>query len=128
MSYQLRERNLETLEKMQSNVFSVEANLLAKKARMRNEKKVLFKEEASTSDGKLDVLARSLETIMDRLENMEKGDTIPKYLIKFTQCQDELGSVSVTLLEDDLVSLTLLGLSKSWHSYQDSINGREKMP
>ena len=57
---------------MQSNVFSVEANLLAKKAQMRNEKKVVFKEEASTSDGKVDVLAKSLEIIMDRLENMER--------------------------------------------------------
>jgi len=32
LSYQLRERNPETLEQMQSNVVSVEANLLAKKA------------------------------------------------------------------------------------------------
>lgn len=32
MSYQLRERNPETLEQMQSNDVSVEANLLAKKA------------------------------------------------------------------------------------------------
>ena len=30
--------------------------------------------------------------------------------------------------DDDLVSLALLGLSKSWHSYQDSANGREKLP
>lgn len=39
---------------------------------MRNEKKVVFKEEASTSDGKVDVLAKSLERIMDRLDNMER--------------------------------------------------------
>jgi len=32
MSYQLRERNPETLEQMQSNFVSVQANLLAKKA------------------------------------------------------------------------------------------------
>ena len=72
MSYQLRERNPETLEQMQSNIVSVEANLLARKARMRNEKKVVIKEEASNSDGKVDVLAKSLERIMDRLENMER--------------------------------------------------------
>lgn len=46
----------------------MEANLLAKKAQMRNENKVVFKEEASTSDGKVDILER----IMDRLENMER--------------------------------------------------------
>jgi len=26
------------------------------------------------------------------------------------------------------VSLALLGLPKSWHNYQDSVNGREKLP
>jgi hypothetical protein len=59
---------------------------------------------------------------------MEKGDTIPKYLTKFVQCRDELGSVGITVVVDDLVSLVLLGLPKSWHSYQDSVNGREKLP
>jgi hypothetical protein len=58
---------------------------------------------------------------------MEKGDTIPKYLTKFVQCRDELGSVGITVAADDLVSLVFLGLPKSWHSYQDSVNGREKL-
>ena len=35
---------------------------------------------------------------------------------------------SIIVVDDDLVSLALLGLPKSWHSYQDSINGREKFP
>jgi hypothetical protein len=59
---------------------------------------------------------------------MEKGDSIPKYLTKFVQCRDELGSVGITVIDDDLVSLSLLGLPKSWHSYQYSVNGREKLP
>ena len=59
---------------------------------------------------------------------MEKGDSIPKYLTKFVQCRDEMGSVGITLSNDDLVSLAFLGLLKSWHSYQDSVNGREKLP
>jgi len=59
---------------------------------------------------------------------MEKGETIPNYLTKFTQCQDEIGSVGIAVLEKDMVSLALLGLPKSWHSYQDSTNGREKLP
>jgi hypothetical protein len=59
---------------------------------------------------------------------MEKGDSIPKYLTKFVQCWDEMGSVGITIVDDDLVSLALLGLPKSWHNYQDSINGREKFP
>jgi hypothetical protein len=57
---------------------------------------------------------------------MEKGESIPKYLTKFVQCRDELGSVGITVVDDDLVRLDLLGLAKSWHSYQDSVNGREK--
>lgn len=72
MSYQLRERNPETLEQMQSNVLSVEANLLAKKARMRNKKRVVIKEETYTSDGKIDSLAKSVERIKDRLEKIER--------------------------------------------------------
>ena len=59
---------------------------------------------------------------------MEKGDTILKYLTKFFQCRDELGSVGITVLDDDLVCLALLGLPNSWHSYQDSVYGREKLP
>ena len=59
---------------------------------------------------------------------MEKGDSIPKYLTKFFHCKDELGSVGVTVDDEDLVSLALLRLPKSWHSYEDSVNGREKLP
>jgi hypothetical protein len=58
---------------------------------------------------------------------MEKGDSIPKYLTKFVQCRDELGSVGITVDDDDLLSLDLLGLPKNWHIYQDSVNGREKL-
>lgn len=59
---------------------------------------------------------------------MEKGDSIKKYLTNFTHCQDELGSVGITIVEDDMVSLALVGLPKIWYSYQDSVNGREKLP
>ena len=68
--------------------------------------------------------------LKDKLKKikMEKGKTMPKYLTKSIQCRDELGSVGITVVDDDLVSLALLGLSKSWHSYQDSFNRREKVP
>ena len=48
---------------------------------------------------------------------MEKGDSIPKYLTKFVQCRDEVGSVGIIVVDDDLVSLALLGLPKIYHSY-----------
>ena len=68
--------------------------------------------------------------LKDKLRHikMEKGDSIPKYLTKFIQCRDELGSVGVTVDDEELVSLALLGLPKCWHAYQDSVNGREKLP
>jgi len=50
------------------------------------------------------------------------------FLNKLTICRDELGIVGITVTDDDMVSLALLGLPKSWHSYQDSVNGREKLP
>ena len=58
---------------------------------------------------------------------IEKGETFPKYLTKLTQCHDELGSVGITVAENDMASLILSGLPKSWHSYQDSVNGPEKL-
>ena len=48
---------------------------------------------------------------------MQKGNTLPQYLNRFTKCRDELGNVCFTVLEDDLIILALLGLPKSWHSY-----------
>jgi len=57
----------------------------------------------------------------------EKGDTISTYLNKLTTYRDELGSVGITVVDDDMVSLALLSLPKCWHSYKDSMNGREKL-
>ena len=79
----------------------------------------------------MDLFQRSSDhrkfVLKDKLKkiNMEKGDTIPKYLTKFVQCQDELRSVGITIVDDDLVSLAFLGLPKSWHSYEYSVNGWE---
>ena len=56
-----------------------------------------------------------------------EGETIPKYLMKFTQCRDEIVSVGVTVPKVDLVSLELLCLPKTWHIYQDSVTEREKL-
>ena len=58
----------------------------------------------------------------------EKGDMISTYLNKLTTCRDEIGSVGIMTTNDDMVILALLGLPKSWHNYQDLVNGREKLP
>jgi len=68
--------------------------------------------------------------LKDKLRNnkRENGNSMPQYLTKFTECRDELGSMGVTVDDEDLVSLALLGLPKSWHSYQESVNGQDKFP
>lgn len=53
---------------------------------------------------------------------------ISTYLNKLTTCRDELGSVGITTSDDDMVSLALPGLPNIWHSYQDSVNERGKLP
>lgn len=70
MAYQLRERYPTTLEDMQKIVVSVEASLLAKRARAKAEKKVTIKEEASSSDH----LLRKIEKIFDRLTIVDKPE------------------------------------------------------
>jgi len=53
--------------------------------------------------------------LKDKLQKikMEKGDTISSYLNKLITYRDELGSVGMTIADDDMVSLALLGLPKS---------------
>lgn len=93
MAYQLRERDPTTLQDMQKNEVSVEENLLAKRARMKTEKKVTIKEEASSSDVKGDHILRKIEkmfdqlTIADKLENTIRnpnfrGQQQPQFQIK----------------------------------------------
>ena len=69
MAYQLRERDPLTLEDMQRGDVSVEANLIEKRARVRSENKVTYKEEtiASTSDAKIENLVRAMERMMERI-------------------------------------------------------------
>jgi len=70
-AFQLRERNPPTLEDMQSVAVSIEANLLSKRARVRNERRTPLKDETSPFDQKMDVLAKGMEKLMDKIENIE---------------------------------------------------------
>lgn len=47
---------------------------------------------------------------------------------KFTQFCDEIGSVGVTLPEENFVALSLSGPPNNLDNYQDLVNGREKLP
>ena len=53
---------------------SVEANLLARRARARAKKKVVVKEEASPSDSKMDTLIRTMERMVDQLTISDKPE------------------------------------------------------
>jgi hypothetical protein len=82
MSYQLRERDAATLEDMQKCAISVEANLLARRARQRNERRVTIREEPSTSnnDYKMDTVVKSLALLLERSNisdrNPPRDDTL----------------------------------------------------
>jgi len=74
MSYQLRERNLVILEEIQRNAVSVEANLLANRARLKIERRATIKEEptSSSSCASLDTLVKTMEIMMERISLTEK--------------------------------------------------------
>ena len=67
--------------------------------------------------------------LKDKLSNIKiyKNETIPQYLSRFTQVRYELVIVGVIVSKNDVVSLSLLGVLKSWHNYQDLANGWEKL-
>ena len=60
---------------MQRDVVSVEANLLAKRARLRYEKRVTIKEESSTSssNAKLYTLVRTMERMMEIINIVDRA-------------------------------------------------------
>ena len=72
MTYSLRERDFATLEDMQRGALSVEVNLMEKRARMKTEKRVSFREEStpSTSSSKME---RMLEEMMKEMGIIKKA-------------------------------------------------------
>ena len=72
MAYQLRERDPLTLEDMKKIALAVEVNLMEKRARMKNEKRVSFREEStpSTSSSKME---RMMEEMMKNMNLLERA-------------------------------------------------------
>lgn len=58
---------------------------------------------------------------------MVKEELIITYLSKLAQVRDEIGSVGETISPADLMILSLLGLQKSRHSFQDVVNFIDKL-
>ena len=72
MAYQLWERTPNSLAEMQNIAVSVEANLIAKRNRARNERKTTFKEEPSGWDQKLDAIINGMQRLGERIESVER--------------------------------------------------------
>ena len=70
-SSDLRERDPLTLEDMQKGALAVEVNLMEKRARMTNEKRVSFREEStpSTSNSKME---RMMEEMMKEMSLIKR--------------------------------------------------------
>ena len=73
IAYSLREINPTTLEEMIWNSVSVEANLLIKKSKLKNERKVTLKEEPSTSFNTIfDAFLRNMESMVDKMSILDR--------------------------------------------------------
>ena len=88
MAYQLRERELATMEDMQKIAVSVEANPLSRRARAKVEKKTVVKEEYSSMDQLLKKVEQMLERVkLDKPEPQVRnpnfrGQQQPQYRIR----------------------------------------------
>ena len=75
MTYSLRERDFATLEDMKIGALSVEVNLMEKRARMKSEKRVSFREEytPSTSSSNMEIM---MEEMMKKMSILERAQEI----------------------------------------------------
>jgi len=68
MEFQLRERNLATFEEMQNNAVDVEANLLIRREKLKEEeRKIIDIEESTSLKIKLDILVSAVEKMMKNI-------------------------------------------------------------
>ncbi|CAA2990679.1 Hypothetical predicted protein [Olea europaea subsp. europaea] len=88
IAYQLRERELDTMEDMQKIVVSAEENLLSRRARAKAEKKTVVKEESSSMDQLLQKVEQMIERVkLDKPEPQVRnlnfcGQQKPQYRIR----------------------------------------------
>jgi hypothetical protein len=68
MTFQLRERNIASLEEMQSIAVDVETNLLIKRSQLKNKEM----EQLKSSEDKLEILASGMEKLMQKINIQEE--------------------------------------------------------
>ena len=75
MDFQLRERNLVALEEMQNSVVDVEANLLIRRAKLKEEEmKNTDLEESTSLEVKLNILVSAVEGMMQKITTRKEYD------------------------------------------------------
>jgi len=75
MELQLWERNLATLEEMKNNVADVEANLLIRRAKLKEEEmKSIDPKESTYLEVKLDILVSAVEEMMQKVTTRNEYD------------------------------------------------------
>ena len=72
MAYKLRERDSLTLVDMKKGALAMEVNLMEKRARMKNEKRVSFKEESTPSTSSSN-MERMMEEMMKKMSILERA-------------------------------------------------------
>ena len=127
MEFQLREKNIATLQEMRNSAVSVEAHLLIRRARLKEEEMKNIDPEKSTSlEVKLDVLVSAVEKMMDKINTRnayaiqahgslieEEQVADPKHFVSFPKCHRsdndcfvdhlrEERSVDMTCMLDDM--------------------------
>jgi len=127
MEFQLRERDIATLHEMQNSAVNVEAHLLIRRARLKEEEmKNIDLEESTSLEVKLDILVSAVEKMMDKINARNDYDVQvhgllieeeqvadPKHFVSYPSCQrsdndcfiDHLGeerTVDMTCMLDDV--------------------------
>ena len=125
MEFQLRESNFATLQEMQNNAINVEAHLLIRRARLKEEEMKNIDPEKSTSlEVKLDILVSAVEEMMQNITTrneynvqshgllIEEEQVVdPKHFVSYPSCHsdffidhlEEERAVDMTCMLDDVL-------------------------
>ena len=90
MEFQLRERNVATLEEIQNNAVDVEAHLRIRRARLKEEEKKNVAEHLTPSNENLDLLVNTVEEMVWKMNAKNENDVHeqvanPKHFVLLSQ-------------------------------------------
>lgn len=116
MEFQLREKNVATLEEMQNNAVNGEAHLLIRRARLKEEEmKNVDPEKTTPSDEKLDILVSAVEEMVRKMTAKDENGVHeqvadPKHFVSYLSSHkdyfvDHIGEerpVDMTCMLDDV--------------------------